>query len=283
MGRNARSIINNQRKERAGAEENTTRDDNNHFPAFSSCFDNYKYPEGFKPIGITKYDGKQSPQQWVRCYSTAIEVAGGTNTSKVVYFPMALETAPLTWLESLTKNSIDYWEQLRNVFIDNFQGAIARVGTRHDLSQCKQERNELPRSYTRRFFDTRATIANISESNVIDCFHNGLTDQALFRDFGRNRPKTVAALLDMMQTWADQEEQERDRFSKRGNDYSKRNNDHRNDRSQRDYSGSSRKRKPDDLANLRWPSSMNLSFSDFSWDWSIRFYKAEYRNYHHSK
>jgi hypothetical protein len=23
--------------------------------------------EGFKPIGITKYDGKQAPQQWLRC------------------------------------------------------------------------------------------------------------------------------------------------------------------------------------------------------------------------
>ncbi|RLN30575.1 hypothetical protein C2845_PM05G21660 [Panicum miliaceum] len=56
-----------------------------------------------------------------------------------------------------------------------------------------------------------------------------------------NRPKTVSALRDMMQTWADQEEQERDRFSKSGNDYNnKRNNDHRNDRSQRDYSGSRR-------------------------------------------
>jgi hypothetical protein len=43
----------------------------------------------------------------------AIEVAGGSNTTKVVYFPMALETAPLTWLESLRKDSIDSWDDLR--------------------------------------------------------------------------------------------------------------------------------------------------------------------------
>jgi hypothetical protein len=107
------------------------------FPAFSACFSNYKYPEGFKLIGITKYDGKQAPQQWLRCYSTAIEVAGGSNITKVVYFPMALDPAPLTWLESLSNNSIDSWERLKKVFIDNFQGAIARAGTRHDLAQCK--------------------------------------------------------------------------------------------------------------------------------------------------
>jgi hypothetical protein len=53
------------------------------FPAFSARFSSYKYPEGFKPIGITKYDGKQAPQQWLRCYSTAIEVVGGSNITKV--------------------------------------------------------------------------------------------------------------------------------------------------------------------------------------------------------
>jgi hypothetical protein len=109
-------------------------DCSDHFPAFSARFSSYKYPEGFKPIGITKYDGKQAPQQWLRCYSTAIEVAGGSNITKVVYFPMALDPVPLTWLESLSNNSIDSWEQLKKVFIDNFQGAIARAGTRHDLA-----------------------------------------------------------------------------------------------------------------------------------------------------
>jgi hypothetical protein len=50
---------------------------------------------------------------------------------------MALDPTPLTWLESLSNNSIDSWERLKKVFIDNFQGAITRAGTRHDLAQCK--------------------------------------------------------------------------------------------------------------------------------------------------
>jgi hypothetical protein len=190
--------------------EGTDRSDR--FPAFSARFSSYKYPEGFKPIGITKYDGKQAPQQWLRCYSTAIEVAGGSNITKVVYFPMALDPAPLTWLESLSNNSIDSWERFKKVFIDNFQGAIARASTRHDLAQCKQERNELLRSYTRRFFDVRATIANISEDDIIDCFYNGITDPGIYKDFGWNRSKTVAGLRDMMHDWSEQEEKMRERF-----------------------------------------------------------------------
>jgi hypothetical protein len=34
-------------------------------------------------------------------------VAGRSNITKVVYFLMALDPTPLTWLESLNNNSID--------------------------------------------------------------------------------------------------------------------------------------------------------------------------------
>jgi hypothetical protein len=149
-------------------------------------------------------------------------------------------------LESLSNNSIDSWERLKKVFIDNFQGAIARVGTHHDLAQCKQERNELLRSYTRCFFDVHATIANISEEDIINCFYNDITNPGIYRDFRRNRPKTVAGLRDMMHNWSEQEEKMRERFP-RCNDNLRRPHDNRNDKSQRDYSGPSRKCKPDDL------------------------------------
>jgi hypothetical protein len=98
-GRDARSIIDSKRRDREVAKTEGT-DCSDRFPAFSARFSSHRYTEGFKLIGITKYDGKQAPQQWLRCYSTAIEVAGGSNITKVVYFPMALDPAPLTWLES---------------------------------------------------------------------------------------------------------------------------------------------------------------------------------------
>jgi hypothetical protein len=121
----------------------------------------------------------------------------------IIYFLMALDPAPLTWLESLSNNSIDSWEQLKKVFIDNFQGAIACTGTRHDLAQCKQEHNELLRSYIRCFFDVRAIITNISEKDIIDCFYNGITDPSIYRDFEQNRPKSIAGLHDMMHDWSE--------------------------------------------------------------------------------
>jgi hypothetical protein len=98
---------------------------------------------------------------------------------------MALDPAPLTWLESLSNNLIDSWEGLKKVFMDNFQGAIARVG--------------------------------------------------IYRDFGRNRPKTVAGLCDMMHDWSEQEEKMRERFPRRNDNNPGRTIDNCTNKNQRDY------------------------------------------------
>jgi hypothetical protein len=206
-------VISSRRKVREEVEIEGT-DCSDRFPAFSACFSSYKYPEGFKPIGITKYDGKQAPQQWLCCYSTAIELAGGSNITKVVYFLMALDPAPLTWLESLSNNSINSWEHLKKVFIDNFlmQGPTLGPQERSLVQVLVTIFLSVSRNVTRSFFDVRATITNISEDDIIDCFNNGITDPGIYRDFGQNRPKTVAGLHDMMHDWSEQEEKMRERF-----------------------------------------------------------------------
>jgi hypothetical protein len=92
-----------------------------------------------------------------------------------------------------------------------------------------------------------ATIANILEEDIIDCFYNGITNPGIYRDFGRNRPKTVGGLCDMMHDWSEQEEKMREWFSRRNDNNLRCTNDNRTEKSQRDYSGPSGKCKPDNL------------------------------------
>jgi hypothetical protein len=110
--------------------KSSTAGENDSFPAFSSRLRNLLLPEKFKPLGINKYDAKQDPVQWLRCYALSIEKAGSNNDMKCLYFPFCLDQAPLTWLESLEKHSIDKWDQLKEQFNSNFAGAMGRSGTR---------------------------------------------------------------------------------------------------------------------------------------------------------
>jgi hypothetical protein len=111
------------------------------------------------------------------------------------------------------------------------------------MSQVKQEENETLSSYTRCFFEMRTTIANITDEDVIHCFQNDLGSKNIYRDFGRNHPKTIVEPRDMMLRWADQEDEVNERFPKRNNN--KRNNSNRSDKNQRNYSKPSRKCKLD--------------------------------------
>jgi hypothetical protein len=116
----------------------TEASDSNGFPAFSARLRDLLLPKKFKPLGITKYEAKQDPVQWLRCYALSIENASGNNDTKCLYFPFRLDQAPLNWLDSLDKNSIDEWDQLKAQFTSNFAGAMGRSGTRMDLAMVKQ-------------------------------------------------------------------------------------------------------------------------------------------------
>jgi hypothetical protein len=153
-------------------------------------------------------------------------------------------SSPLTWLESLKPNSIDSWEDLKWAFIDNFQGSMIRAGTRHEVSQVKQDMNETLRSYTQHFYEMCATIANIIDEDIIRCFQNGLFLKHTYHNFGRNCPTTIVELRGMIPWWADQEDEENDRFPKCNSDKQGNDNGHF-DKGHWNHSGNPRKRKPD--------------------------------------
>jgi hypothetical protein len=100
-----------------------------------------------EPRAEATADEKQDPVQWLRCYALSIENAGGNNDTKCLYFPFCLDQAPLTWLKSLEKYSVDKWDQLKEQFNSNFVGAMGRSGTRIDLAMVKQEQGETLRKY----------------------------------------------------------------------------------------------------------------------------------------
>jgi hypothetical protein len=243
--------------------KSSTAGESDSFPAFSARLRNLLLLEKFKPLGITKYDAKQDPIQWLRCYALSIENVGGNNDTKCLYFPFCLDQAPLTWLESLEKYSIDKWDQLKEQFTSNFAGAMGRSGTRMDLAMVKQKQGETLRKYMRRFFDKRATVADVIDKEVIDLFQDGLYHRRTFEDFGRRPPSSITKLKDMITSWADEEDKANAKYdtirgkSKQNAGGSNNNNRDQGGRSN-NYSGPNRKRKQDNtVAAIQCPTKDN--------------------------
>ena len=113
LGYDAQEISNAWQGPRAAREGYRVPDEGDPFPTFTRQFSLHVYPDSFQPVVYFKYDGKTPPQQWLRTYSKAIEIASGKDITKVIYFPKALESPQLTWLESLMLNSSNSWGALR--------------------------------------------------------------------------------------------------------------------------------------------------------------------------
>jgi hypothetical protein len=139
-------------------------------------------------------------------------------------------------MHHLKPNSIDSWEDLKRAFINNFQGSKIRAGTCHDLSQVKQEMNETLRSYIRRFFEMRATIVIMSCSRTIE-------SKVVVRVLREEAILGVADDVLIGTRWADQDDEENDRFPKRNNDKQGNSNNHF-EKGQQNNSGNLRKHKP---------------------------------------
>jgi hypothetical protein len=126
-----------------------------------------------------------------------------------------------------------------------------------DLAMVKQEQGETLRQYMRRFFDKRDTVVDVTDKEVIDLFQDGLYHHRTFEDFGRRCPSSITKLKDMITSWADEEDKANAKYdSIRGkskhNTGGNGNNNNNNNRDQggrtnNNYSGPNRKRKPDNI------------------------------------
>jgi hypothetical protein len=104
-------------------------------------------PHKFNPSKHSKYDGKTEPKQWLRIYFQSIELAGGDDDIKALFFPMALEAIPLQWFDKLSPGSIRGWEDLQRAFCENFAGIITHPITYAKLKGLKQKGGESLRDY----------------------------------------------------------------------------------------------------------------------------------------
>jgi hypothetical protein len=107
-------------------------------------------------------------------YSQSIELAGGDDDIKTLFFPMALEAVPLQWFDKLSPGSITCWDDLQKAFSSNFARILTHLATRVELRGCTQKKDESFQEYYRRFGELRSQVHDITEREVIDDFSMGI-------------------------------------------------------------------------------------------------------------
>jgi hypothetical protein len=106
-----------------------------------------------------------------------------------------LSGAVQSWLINLPKGFIYNWDQLRTKFIRNFQGTNEHPSTTETLKTIKQKHDESLQDYVKHFCNTRNDIPYIQNIEIINAFHDGVSDIKIVEEITMKKPKIVVDLL----------------------------------------------------------------------------------------
>ncbi|GJN40332.1 hypothetical protein PR202_gb29537 [Eleusine coracana subsp. coracana] len=144
-----------------------------------------RWPKGFKPVPIKKYNGQTNPREWLQLYSTTIRSAGGDSYVMANYLPVCLDPAVRIWLTSLLEESITSWGDLNRKLIESFQATCNRPGNHFDLTRIKQKTDEPLRDYIKQFCAKKTEIPNVPDQQIIAAFQGGIRSDDLVHEIGR--------------------------------------------------------------------------------------------------
>jgi hypothetical protein len=91
----------------------------NNFPAFSRRLRTVRYTKDIKPA-IEKYDDRSDLSTWLKMYNIAARASGGNEDHMAGYFTLAMDKAPLLWLDNLPTECITFWATLSRRFTTNY-------------------------------------------------------------------------------------------------------------------------------------------------------------------
>jgi hypothetical protein len=81
------------------------------------------------------------------------------------------------------------------MFIGNLQGTYKRPSTAETLKTIKQKHDESLGDYVNHFCNARNAIPYIQDIEIINAFHDGVSDINTVEEITMKKPKTVAELL----------------------------------------------------------------------------------------
>jgi hypothetical protein len=114
---------------------------------------------------------------------------------KAKFFPTTLTGVVKSWIINLPEGSITSWDQLCAMFIRNLQGTYEQPSIANTLKTIRQKHDDSLQDYVKCFCNTRNAILYIQDIEIINDFHDGVSDIKTVEEIAMKKPKTVVNLL----------------------------------------------------------------------------------------
>jgi hypothetical protein len=113
----------------------------------------------------------------------------------IQFLPIYLAKSARAWLDHLSRNAINHWHDLWEVFTGNFQGTYVCPGNPWDLRRYPQKLGEPLWDYIRHFSQNCHALPSVVDANVVLAFWDGTTCRTVVHEF--RQPETIKELLEI--------------------------------------------------------------------------------------
>src|SRR4051812_26308718 len=98
---------------------------------------------------------------------------------------MMLEGPARTWFKNLPENSVTSWTDLKEKFVQNFQGTCRRATTIVDLEHCVQKQGESTLSWARRVVEIIHSSDTITTQTAVIVLERNCKFEPVVHKLGR--------------------------------------------------------------------------------------------------
>jgi hypothetical protein len=148
----------------------------------------------------------QDPEDCLIDYLETVKLMGRTRATAMQSIQVHLSGAARSWIKKLPPGSIDSWENFEDIFVKNFLSTCKKPASLEQLRAYRQKHDESMRTYIQRSNIIKNSAENISDERALDAFVAGIRRRDFVEDLGRTNPKTIAALMEIANRWADGED-----------------------------------------------------------------------------
>jgi hypothetical protein len=153
------------------------------------------------PSNVVKYNSKSNPSIWMKDYRLACSVGGADDDLFINQFlPIYLADSTRASLDHLLRNIFNDWEDLKEIFMGNFQGTYVWLGNPWDLKSCQKKLGESLRDYIRCFSQKCHEHPRVADADAILAFWSNMICRTLGHELGHDQSSTTKELLDIA-TW----------------------------------------------------------------------------------
>ncbi|GJY35618.1 reverse transcriptase domain-containing protein [Tanacetum coccineum] len=158
---------------------------------FTTRIQHFDFPRTRMPSYVKTYDGSGDPKDHIKLFQSAAKTKRWAMPTWCNMFNSTLTENARVWLDKLSKESIDSYEDLRAAFRENYRQQTKHIKDPVEIHHIKQRDGESTEDFMERYKEEVLDVEGAPECMKISGFMHGITHPELIKRLYEKIPRSM--------------------------------------------------------------------------------------------